>query len=430
MFSFCRPVSSKKRFLPHRVLNADFTFTLFENAAHILQADWDVVTAGRTIFLEKEYLEIIEHGTYNKLTCRYVIVYKHNKPCGIIYFQVVDFKAAVFGDLMTRQVDNIRSKKMNLFEKYIDSNKEEVLLRLFTCGNNLVSGAYGFLFNKSVTAEEGHELLLEIIDLVAKEEKLRGTISAVLIKDFYKPLGPGSLFKEERYSEFFVEPNLIVEIPAAVRSVEDYISLFSKKYRNRAKSVFKSLAGVEIKYLDLEAIRSNESAMYRLYEQIFDKARFRLIKLPTHYFSEVKQRFDKSFTVKGYFLEGTLIAFASSFCMPDGSLEAHYIGFDYELNTRYSLYQNILYSMIAEAIRHGCGKVNLGRTASEIKTTVGARPQNLICYIKPQNTISKLLQKPFISSLQPAPWVQRNPFKEEDHENKSQENKATPESLN
>jgi hypothetical protein len=99
--------------------------------------------------------------------------------------------------------------------------------------------------------------------------------------------------------------------------------------------------------------------------------------------------------------------------MPDGSLEAHYIGLDYEYNGQFNLYQNVLYGMIDEAIKNKLSKVNLGRTAAEIKTTVGAKPVDLICYIKPQNTISKLIQKPFISYLQPAEWIPRNPFKEE-----------------
>ena len=69
--------------------------------------------------------------------------------------------------------------------------------------------------------------------------------------------------------------------------------------------------------------------------------------------------------------------------------------------------------MIDCAIINKKQQVNLGRTAAEIKTTVGAKAQDLICYIKPQNTISKIIQKPFISFLQPSEWVARNPFKEE-----------------
>jgi hypothetical protein len=419
MFSFCKPVSSKKRFLPFREINEEFSFTLYEKADALPLEDWAAITRNKTVFLEKQYLRIVEKGEHTKLMCRYVIVYKNRKPCGVLYFQIIDFKAGVFGDLLNNQVESIRSHRLSLFEKYIDSNREEILLRLFTCGNNLVSGEYGFMFLDKISRSKAHELLLLIIDLVSKEEKLRNTISAVLIKDFYHPLQPKDLFKEEKYSDFYVEPNLIVEIPDNINNVYDYVGLFSKKYRNRAKSIFKSLDGVGIKYLSINDILKHEERMYALYEKIFENAKFKLIKLPRNYFSQVKTLYPE-FTVKGYFLGDQLIAFASSFAMPDSTLEAHYIGFDYELNNQYNLYQNILYSMIGEAIGHGCKKVNLGRTAAEIKTTVGAKPKNLICYIKPQNAISRLIQKPFISFLQPSEWIPRNPFKEEDPSRKAE----------
>jgi len=413
MFSFCKPVSSKKRFLPFRKINEDFSFTLFENAEAILTADWEAITHKQTTFLEKEYLKIVERGQHTRLTCRYVIVYYHQKPCGIIYFQVVDFKAEVFGDILSQQVETLKSKRLNLFERYIDSNKNEVLLRLFTCGNNLASGEYGFLFDKKIKEADANELLLEITDLISKEEKLRGTISAILLKDFEKPLRPTDLFSSEKYSQFFVEPNLIVHIPPAVTSISEYIELFSKKYRNRAKGIFKNAASLDIRELSEAEIKLHEKSMYSLYEEIFANAKFKLIKLPENYFSAVKTIYPTRFTITGFFQENKLIAFASSFVMEDGSLEAHYIGFDYTLNNQFDLYQNILYKMISEGIKHKLTKVNLGRTAAEIKATVGAKAENLICYIKPQNTISRIIQKPFISFLQPAEWIPRNPFKEE-----------------
>jgi hypothetical protein len=423
MFSFCKPVSSKKRFLPFREINDDFSFSLFEKAEAIPSNDWEAITGKKTIFLEKDFLRVVERGEHTKLLCRYVIVYHKKNPCGIIYYQIVDFKAEVFGNLLSQQVESIKSTRRNLFERYIDSNREEILLRLFTCGNNLVSGEYGFLFDKKIVTELANELLLKITDIVAKEEKLRGTISAVLIKDFYKPLTPVQLFEDEKYSEFFVEPNLIVDIPKNIKSLNEYIELFSKKYRNRAKSIFKNSKDIVKRELNVSDIALYEKEMYRLYEAIFENAKFKLIKLPRNYFSSIKELYKDNFTVNGFFHEGKPVAFGSSFVMEDGSLEAHYIGFNYDLNNRFDLYQNILYSMIDEAIKHKCTKVNLGRTAAEIKTTVGAKAQNLICYIKPQNTISKLIQKPFISFLQPAEWIPRNPFKEESAAEQSEENK-------
>ncbi len=413
MFSFCRPVSSKKRFSPHRKLDSEFSFTLFEKAARIPVSDWEIVTSNQTVFLNPGYLGIVEKCFHTRLQCRYVVVYRKEAPCGVIYFQIVDFKAGLFGRMISHQVEDLRQHKLNLFERYLHSNKEEILLRLFTCGNNLVSGEYGFCFDKKTGKEKSHYLLLTITDLIAREEKLRGTISATLLKDFSRPLRPERLFAGENFSRFSVEPNMVVEVPPRVSSLADYVALFSKKYRSRARSIFRKIEGIEKRTLSGTMIKDLEKDMYALYAAVFEKAKFRLMQLPLNYFSKVKELFSERFIVNAYFRNNQMIAFSSCFVMPDSSVEAHYIGLDYAANEEHELYQNILYSLIEEGITRGCSRVNLGRTAAEIKTTVGAKPHELLCYIKPQNTISKLIQRPFISFLQPAPWTARNPFRED-----------------
>lgn len=294
----------------------------------------------------------------------------------------------------------------------MDNNRDETLLRLITCGNNLVSGPYGFLL-PSLEPEVASSLVLELTDLISKEEKLKAGISAVLIKDFYEAPGPAEVFRQKRYNEFKVEPNLVVTLPPEVNTLSGYLDLFSKKYRNRSKSVIKACSQLEQRYLSLKDIQDQEKKLFALYSQIFEKAKFKLIKLPADYFSSVKRLYGDRFIVKAFYKDDQLMAFASAFVLPDQSLEAHYIGMDYSFNNEYCLYQNILLCMINEGILNACTRVNLGRTAAEIKTTVGAKPKDLICYIKPQNTISKIIQKPFISFLQPGEWIPRNPFKEE-----------------
>lgn len=412
MLWLCKPVSSKKRFAPFRQLDTDYYFSLYEKAEHLPEQDWKQLCPEGSVFLEKAFLKIVETCGHSKLQSRYVIVYHKKKVCGLLYFQVIDFKAGVFGDLITGQLDKMRSTRWKLFERYIDANKDEILLRLFTCGNNLVSGEYGFVFSEELNHSTKSKLLLGLMDLIAREEKLRGTISASLIKDFYEPLQPEAVYKKEGFSEFNIEPNMIVDIPEGVNTIEDYVALFSKKYRKRSRTIFEAKTGITEREMQHEDLIKYQTRMFTLYESIFENAKFKLLKLPEDYFIQVKSHFPKVFHVKGFFQGEELLAFGSCFTMPDGNMEAHYIGFDYNLNLQYNLYQNLLYSLIAEAIRKKSRWVNLGRTASEIKTTVGAKPHDLICYIKPQNTVSRLIQKPFISFLQPEPWIARNPFKE------------------
>ena len=189
------------------------------------------------------------------------------------------------------------------------------------------------------------------------------------------------------------------------------MSSFSKKYRKRAKTVLNLFLDLDSRILNTEEVKKYEIELYDLYSQVFDRAKFKLLKLPQNYFSDLKATYPEAFFVKAFFYKKQLVAFVSSFLMPKASIEAHYIGFNYELNTKLDLYQNILYSLINDAIINKCTSVNLGRSAAEIKSTVGAIPENLYCYIKPQNTISKLFLNPFIDLLRPSPWIPRNPFK-------------------
>lgn len=412
MFGFCKPIKDKKRFLPNRELGNGYAFTLFEKANLVNSNDWNALLPPEDIFFQLPYLQIVERCYPSKLAVRYVIVYHNDIPCGILYFQIIDFEASVFGELLKDEVGAITSKRIRLFERYIDGNKSEVLMRLFTCGNNLISGEYGFQFSKQVPANYATEILLAITDVIAKEEKLRGTISATLIKDFEKPLAGEEMLEAQKFTRFSVEPNMEVHIPEGPKSIDDYLQLFSKKYRNRAKGIFKSAQAIEIKELSETDIKQAQPLINTLYENIYKRAKFKLLKLPPDYFEACKRLFNDQFFMIGFYHEGQLLAFCSGFYM-HGQVEAHYIGLNYDANKHFELYQNMLYTFIGKAITRNIKKVNFGRTAAEIKSTVGAIPQNLVCYIRPQNTVSRIIQKPFIQFLQPSEWVQRNPFKEE-----------------
>ena len=412
MFSLCKPVTSRKRFLPHRELNSKYTFTLFDKSDRVPTEEWHQVVAPSDVFMDLHYLAVVEQCVHTRLQARYVLVYHKKKVVGALYFQVVDFRGEIFSEVIQREMKAQASKRLGIFEHYVEMKKEDVLMRLVTNGNNLISGEYGFRFTNDLNEEQRLAVVLQITDVVAREERLSKTISAVLIKDYHEPLEPEWLLEEDHYLPFDVEPNLVVDLPAGIHNLDAYIALFSKKYRNRAKSILKKREGIRVEDLTAEATEQYEQQVYALYEQVFNNAQFKLVKLPVCYFREAKKRFGDTFVMKAFFLDEKMVAFASGFVMPDQSFEAHYIGLDYAYNLQHELYQNILYCLLAEAMARKCVRVNLGRTAAEIKTTVGAYAKPLHCYLKPQNAVSKLIQKPFVKLLAPTAFTPRNPFKE------------------
>ncbi|MHB8259939.1 MAG: hypothetical protein ACYDCN_09055 [Bacteroidia bacterium] len=414
MITFCEKHKNRLRKKLQRKLDATYSFTFYESINEVDKPAWDEVLACSDFFMNTDYLQLMERLHQPSIAHRYAIVYKNKQPVFICCFQIIDFTADVFGELVESQITDLTTKRLKLFDRYIDKYKNHVIMRLVTCGNNFISGEHSFAYSKNTKREDAFFILEKICHVVSKEEKLRGTISATLIKDFYTiHLPKERILKENKFIEFTVEPNMLIKIPENVGSLNDYIALFAKKYRNRAKHILKDGAAIIKKDLSPEEVKTHNKQIYSLYENVFNKAKFKLVKLAPTYFYEMKKRFNDTFFVTGYFLENKLVAFDSGHYLHNDTLEAHCIGIDYEANKEYELYQNVLYHFIELAIVNKKNTLNLGRTASEIKSTVGAKAQELVCYIKPQNTVSKVILNPFISFLQPTEWIPRNPFKEE-----------------
>ncbi len=411
MFAFCDKILGKNILKPNRKLFSNYTFTCYEEIHLVPENEWNKAINDKNIFLSYSYLRVLHHQKTPDFRFRYVIIYNRKNPIGVVYFQINDFSASLFGELIEEQISELKSKRASVFQRYLEQNENETIMRLVTCGNNFISGEHGFYLdvnNKKTT----FKLVEGVIDCVAKAEKLRGKISAILVKDFYaEGFGDKDCWYCNRFKHFNVEPNMIIDLPLGLSNLTDYIACFAKKYRNRAKHILNASSTLTKKRLSSTEVTLYKDTINDLYTQVFNHAKFKLAHLSANYFEEVVQSNNTLFYVDAWFLDNKMISFASGFYLQN-EVEAHYIGFDYAHNKEFELYQTILYSFIEEAIIMKKLKINLGRTASEIKTTVGAKPYELLCYIKPQNTVSKLILKPFMQFLQPTEWIPRNPFKE------------------
>ena len=85
-------------------------------------------------------------------------------------------------------------------------------------------------------------------------------------------------------------------------------------------------------------------------------------------------------------LDGEIIGFHCG--MTDGrEVEAFFVGFEGRHNKSYALYQRMLVEFIQWGLALGCTSVNLGRTALDIKASLGAEPQRLVLHERMANPI-------------------------------------------
>lgn len=114
--------------------------------------------------------------------------------------------------------------------------------------------------------------------------------------------------------------------------------------------------------------------------------------------------------MKAYFLEDELVGFLTALAN-NNHLDAHFIGLNYDLNKAHAIYPRILNDYIRIGIEKQVSHINFGRTASEIKTTVGAKPSKLTCYIKHKMPFINQMIKPFIKRITLKDFKQHTPFK-------------------
>jgi hypothetical protein len=374
---------------------------------------WDSIN--HNLYLSYEFLKVYEQIFQSALSFRYVLVYKDKVPVFKTYFQIKDFQASELGEMLDSEIVDIRKKRYKLLAKLFKQYSEKNLIRVITCGNNIITGEHAFAFDRTlINKQQVFDILIKVIEGIEESTNSKKRICGILAKDFYNETVQ-DIPHEEGYIPFQVEPEMRVDLVNVGKTVDDYIQLFAKKYRNRAKIILSKRTGIIEKEFTKADIKTHESAIESLYKEVVDKADFNLLTLPENYFYEMKSNLSSHFNFYGYFKDDELIAFRTSIQKDKNTIEAHFIGLKYELNKSLELYQNILYYYIEEGLRKNCSTLLLGRTASEIKTTVGAIAVELNCFVKPSNKISGLIVQPYLKYLQPTPFQARHPFKELDN---------------
>jgi hypothetical protein len=370
---------------------------------------WDSIN--NNLYLSYDFLKVYEQIFQSTLSFRYVLVYNDKVPVFKTYFQIKDFQASDLGEMLDSEIVDIRKKRYKLLTKLFKQYSEKNLIRVITCGNNIITGEHAFAFNRTlINKQQVFDILIKVIEGIEESTNSKKRICGILAKDFYNETIQGIPYEND-YIPFQVEPEMRVDLVNVGKSIDEYIQLFAKKYRNRAKLILNKREGIIEKEFTSSDIKTYESAIDTLYKEVVDKADFNLLTLPKNYFYAMKSKLPSHFNFYGYFKDGELIAFRTSIQKDKNTIEAHFIGLKYELNKSLELYQNILYYYIEEGLKNNCTTLLLGRTASEIKTTVGAVAVELNCFVKPSNKISALIVQPYLKYLQPKPFQARHPFK-------------------
>jgi predicted N-acyltransferase len=382
-------------------LNPNITFSVFKTVNE-LPTEWDIV-AHSNAFLQIPYLKVLEQSAPTNMECFYIGIFEQQQLIGVVLAQYLDLnKLESFGE----RDQCLKTYVRNFIFKNFASHA------LFL-GNNMITGQNGFAFLKPMDFSCISEILLNCSKaLIAYFKSKKIKIHVVSFKDFYKI----SATELQKYGfdsiyEFNTQPNMIFELDKNWQNETDYVNAFTKKYRDQYKRGRKKAEGIVTRELTTEEIIQLEKRIYELYHYVAKNAPFNTFFLSENHFTIFKKQCGNRFVMVGYFLDNELVGFHSLLLNGD-VLETYFLGYDEQIQKEKMLYLNMLYNMTVFGIEHQFKKIIFGRTALEIKSSIGAEPIMMSGFIFHTNKLINNYLPKIFPKLEPTlAWQQRHPFK-------------------
>lgn len=380
--------------------------SVFNKISEIPSVVWDELNCSQNLYFSSNYLNALEKNNSHLSYFYLILKNKNEKAIAFANVQIIEFKL----DTLERDSSNLFKKITSIGRKLSIFPKEKPL-KIIICGNSFVSGEHGIFIKKG----ENKRLILRKISKgilhYTEYSNQENPVDIFMMKDFI--VDSLSVTKELLslgYYAFNIEPNMTLKISPKWQNFDNYLAALKTKFRVKAKKAIKLSNNLVTKDITVLNFEEHLLKMTELYKKVVTKAAFNLGEFKLQTYKSLKTKLGDSYILKSYWIEDKMVGFMSGM-INKKNLDAHFVGLDYEFNKQYAIYQRMLYDYIKIAIDNKIELLNFGRTASEIKSSVGAMPQDLTVYIRHKKSIRNKILKLFLLKIQPTEFNQKFPFK-------------------
>lgn len=380
--------------------------SVFNKISEIPSVVWDELNCSQNLYFSSNYLNALEKNNSHLSYFYLILKNKNEKAIAFANVQIIEFKFDTIGIDSSNLFKKITSigRKLSIFPK-------EKPLKIIICGNSFVSGEHGIFIKKG----ENKRLILRKISKgilhYTEYSNQENPVDIFMMKDFIvDSLSVTNELLSLGYYAFNIEPNMILKINPQWQNFDNYLAALKTKFRVKAKKAIKLSTNLVTKDITVLNFEEHLLKMTELYKKVVTKAAFNLSEFKLQTYKSLKTKLGDSYILKSYWIEDKMVGFMSGM-INKKNLDAHFVGLDYEFNKQYAIYQRMLYDYIKIAIDNKIERLNFGRTASEIKSSVGAVPEDLTVYIRHKKSIRNKILKLFLLKIQPTEFKQKFPFK-------------------
>ncbi len=379
-----------------------FRVALADRIGFLDGAGWDAVTAVSTWWLSRPALRAVELAGPANIATRYALIYRDERPAAAAVLQSVDLDGSRIGrpeagGRLGQAARRVRSRVLG-----------GVKFRLHVCGNLLCGGRPAVAFAPGESPAETWPAVATALD------RLRPTGSRTdltLLGDFRSgDPAPSAL---PGYRALPTEPDMILAVPAAWKSYDDYLGSLTSKARKNATRLRTELQTAGCR-LELVSARDRAADLYRLYLEVHHRARWRLVTSAPGWLSAVEAAAGPDgFRCTGILRGDELLGFVTT--VRDGDqVIAYQVGFSSKANADVPLYFSLLHAAIGDGIALGAKSISFGRTALDPKSKLGAKPAPLTVRVRHDHPALNALLRPLVDAVRAPAAPVHHPFKEEE----------------
>jgi hypothetical protein len=301
---------------------------------------------------------------------------------------------------LSKHVDG-KSFVFNLISRLLHGRSGRLGFSVRVMGTSLGSGDHAFRFLPEIATEQRQRcvegtMFFSSSDRGSKIPPVVMAKDTVISGDSQKsPLFPG-------WTSMEFDPEMIVYLDPLWNSIEDCMPFLVTKSRTKFKRVQELSKDFQVEDWSLEQLEEGGALLIDLYRSVFDRSGFRLGSLHLEELIESKRFWGDAFVVSVYVLDEQNVGFQCAYVTLDAT-EAFFVGFRPELIKSHAIYQRMLLEFVQLGISAGSKEVRMGRTALDVKSSIGALPRRLQCDVKFRNPLLHFVVQTFAKRFSPLP---------------------------
>lgn len=376
-------------------------FALSDSIDYLDAAHWDALTTNASVYLGRPYLRVLEQAAPENLRGRYALIFgAGSRPLAAVAAQSVQISAA-----------RVQKKNASRRKQAVAAPLARIEERVLVCGNLLSWGQHGVAFAPGADRRELWPAVAEALYRLRRADRLSGDTDLVLVKDITEAdAADADALAQFSYRPLETDPDMVLELSPKWRAYADYLASLNSKYRKAARQIEKEVEGAGCRVETLDDVAAGAAEMHALYLQVHEQARLRLVTLTPEFLPALAAAFGDAFRCTVIRRDEEMLGFVTTH--RDGETAVgYYMGFDRATNAATPIYFRLLQAVVEDAIKLGCRRLSLGRTALEPKARLGARPAPLRVWVRHRIPALNLLVRGLLRAAHHDEAPERNPFK-------------------